>query len=202
MKERPILFSGEMVRAILAGKKTQTRRPVQPRTLFGEPGDRLWVRETFAPGHFFYPHSEFMYAADLYADPDAFARNPIHLNRDCKPGNTSSCWACWRENGFGWRPSIHMPRAASRITLKVTAVRLQRLRDITTSDIIAEGFDVPDVDYTVADHPWTLEAERDEHARTVFLKAWNEIYGKNRFLVWNRNPEVWACEFKVAEVRS
>lgn len=115
MKERPILFSGPMVRAILEGRKTQTRRvakihgyglddrPVFGRSPFGEPGDRLWVRETFCGSCVRDP-------AYIYRATD---ENPSHLFQP------------------RWRPSIHMPRWASRLTLEVTAVRRERLRDIT-----------------------------------------------------------------------
>ena len=133
MKERPILFNAPMVRALLAGTKTQTRRIVKARDLewmdvhqglrepdnaercpYGQPGgDRLYVRETF--GHFernenFAPGCEVFYRAD----GESLAVEP-------------------------WRPSIHMPRWASRITLEVTGVRVETLGVISHEDALAEG---------------------------------------------------------------
>jgi len=159
-RERPILFNGPMVQAILAGTKTQTRRVVKtdfhhdPEKLtaahcpHGNPGDRLWVRETWCiqPGGYGYR-----------ADNDP-TDNP------CK-----------------WRPSIHMPRIASRITLDITAVRVNRLQDITTLDIIDEG--VWPVDHTFGDNK----------AHRKWIKLWDSINGKKA--PWASNPWVWVIEF-------
>src|SRR5690606_14173331 len=131
MTVRPIIFSAPMVRAILEGRKTQTRRPAwqAPRVFIQtdgeppepilvptvwqktEPGDLLWVRETWAES----AHGPVYKADVLGADTD----------------------------GWGWRPSIHMPRWASRITLEVTDVRLQRLQEISEEDARAEGAKAP-----------------------------------------------------------
>jgi hypothetical protein len=109
MKERPILFSTEMVRAILDGRKTQTRRLHN----HGEIGDRLWVRETWklSSGHVWFK-----------ADGE-----PPQEEIDMQGGR-------WR-----WRPSIFLPRVFSRIILEITGVRQERLQDITNTDRIAEG---------------------------------------------------------------
>ena len=163
MKERPILFNGDMVRAILSGAKTQTRRPVkgvdaknwiqEPRTGFGThviqaadrgccpfgvPGDRLWVREAF-----------------VEIAGRAHHRAGGNLHFDGKPYTGK------------WTPSIHMPRWACRITLDVTEVRVERVRDITEEDARAEGFE----------------------SRDAFIGAWDGIYGAG-------NPWVWAVTFK------
>jgi len=142
MKERPILFSAAMVNAILSGRKTQTRRVVKPMSRkaggeytgwvlpeyrtdcpYGQPGDRLWVRETFGSmirnvgGT---PHEKLAYRAD---DPNAVM--------------------CYSSEGMEvpikWKPSIHMPRWASRITLEIVSVRVERLNEISEQDAIAEG---------------------------------------------------------------
>jgi len=117
MTERPILFSAPMVRAILDGSKTQTRRVWKMprgcdecRRPYGQPGDRLWVRETWRS----YPDG-IVYRAD-YRDTD-FA-DAVHAP---------------------WRASIHMPRSASRIELEVTGLRVERLQDISEADANAEG---------------------------------------------------------------
>ena len=171
VKERPILFSGEMVRAILDGRKTQTRRVVKPqppplggfvKNPYGQPGDRLWVRETWALDDKYY------YRAD---------------------GAVGD--RCGK-----WKPSIHMPRAASRITLEITGVRVERLQEITISDIYAEG--------AITDEwlEWRDDVSgvgmpagsRIENERDVWEKLWDSINGKT--YPWKSNPWVWVIEFK------
>jgi len=122
LRERPILFDGEMVRAILAGRKTQTRRIVIP--IRFRPGDRLWVRETFRE----FNDGDTFYRADWWT-PHGYAI-PVHADDDP--------WA-WR-----WQPSIHMPRRLSRIMLEIMDVRVQRLQDITEEDAKAEGIELPE----------------------------------------------------------
>jgi hypothetical protein len=190
MRERPILFSGPMVRALLAGTKTQTRRiskPVRHPDLgnvyapgalvlehepqhvidrccpYGRPGDRLWVRETF--GHF-------------------------ERNENFKPG----CEVFYRADGNclelePWRPSIHMPRWASRILLEITGVRVERLQDINEADALAEG------SFTWAGEQDTPVRDLDE-ARLVYCQLWEEINGPGS---WDANPWVWVVEFERAE---
>lgn len=200
MNERPIIFNGDMVRAILDGRQTQTRRPIVPQPVsfrngwydwgyavgasratspksvfwnaeayaergeapplapycpFGQPGDRLWVRETWWPEMYYEP-CPVLYATD--AD-----RPPM---------------------GFRWRPSIHMPRWASRITLEITDVRVQRLQEISLADIEHEG-----VDY------WNAP---DKSPADAFSTAWDSIYAK-RGLGWEQNPWVWAITFRRLE---
>lgn len=207
MKERPILFSGSMVRAILSGDKTQTRRvvghdafaicsddewsarkahPDMPNPKFkffdkagrafalkcpyGEPGDRLWVRETFA--HFFAGQSPeaCMYLADA------------GTNRFMTAKDETDAKEKW--TGF-WKPSIHMPRWASRITLEITGVRVERLEVMSRKDAIAEGMDNkgPLNDYG------TGAIERDS-----FAKLWDSINAKKH--PWSSNPWVWVIEFR------
>lgn len=187
MKEHPILFSGPMVRAILDDKKTQTRRLMKPqpayvwgwgvtrsdpehfsahvrypgghqpdpwvRCPYGKAGDRLWVRETWTPRK--EGETELHYAPALYrADMG-----------DVKMFPTGR-----------WRPSIHMPRWASRLTLENAGVRVERLQDISDADILAEGF--PE------DPPSYAEG---------FAAKWDEINPKHP---WSSNPWVWVVEFK------
>ena len=179
MKERPILFNAPMVRALLAGTKTQTRRIVKARDLewvdvhqglrepdnaercpYGQPGDRLWVRETF--GHFernenFAPGCEVFYRAD----GESLALEP-------------------------WRPSIHMPRWASRITLEVTGVRVERLQGISEADAIAEGVRN------------SLHLPGGRFARENFEHLWWTVNGDGS---WESNPWVWVVEFKAIEAK-
>ena len=171
IKEKPILFNTEMVRAILDGRKTQTRRvvdlkkypqypdkldsldaifstfPCQSGCPFGQVGDRLWVRETWATDD----RKNFFYRAD---------------------GETYNA-------GLKWKPSIHMPRAASRITLEITGVRVERLQDISEEDAIAEGI------------PYQGNAFDTIGA---FSDLWNSIYG-----TWDQNPWVWVIELEKVE---
>lgn len=168
MKERPILFSAPMIRAIRAGMKTQTRRVVKPQPTgthgvqvaqaecrYGVPGDRLWVRETWgmvipSPGRLAY-----VYRAD---EGDGLEPEK-------------------------WRPSIHMPRGACRIQLEVTEVRVQPLYAITTEDIIAEGLHT-----NLRGH----DAVCDLHDQWQAL--WTRINGADS---WNANPWVYAVSFRV-----
>lgn len=189
MKERPILFSASMVRALLADMKTMTRRiakPVKHPDLgnvyspgalvleqepqhvidracpYGQPGDRLWVRETWAYGiHAMAAKSDkdgpFVYAAD-----------------GTEQGRL----------GDRWRPSIHMPRHASRITLQITSVRVERLQDISEADAIAEGVRN------------SLHLPGGRFARENFAHLWWTINGDGS---WESNPWVWVIEFKRVE---
>lgn len=175
MRERPIIMSAPMVRAILAGTKTQTRRvakltggghvkepsghrrwhPADPDASracpLGQPGDRLWVRETWA-------------------------RHP----QDCETIFYRE--QVEREPGFPvwsgpWKPSIHMPRAASRITLEITGVRVERLQEISAADCWAEGIAFsPDVD--------PVHEYRD---------LWESIHRPGS---WDANPWVWVIDVR------
>lgn len=228
MKERPILFSAPMVRALLSGTKTQTRRIIKPqpyidtmgnfcwdggnygqdmngrplsdslasplpwcdtgkvRCPYDAPGDRLWVKETFRFTSEFDDASPSR-VADLcldagYRKPWAPLQYEANLERhdwkwtgtppghDPKPGKT--------------RVSIHMPRWASRITLEITRVRVERLHDCSEVDAEAEGVDflrhAPDADETLS-------------AKQLYACLWDSINGAS---AWDRNPWVWVMEFR------
>lgn len=187
-KERPILFSGEMVRRILAGDKMQTRRVIKhqpndkglwPRGTapgeyetdcpYGAIGDRLWVREKVA---LCMPQGDF---------PRGIAYFATDSHR-CSPH-------------IKWCPSIHMPREASRITLEITNVRVERLEDISEGDAEAEGVQIP----VTPDGSWLrcISKKYVPEAPTFrehFRMLWEEINGKKH--PWNSNPWVWVIEFK------
>lgn len=196
MAERPILMSEPMVCAILDGRKTQTRRvvkithrtpglaaclepfdpsEVRPKVAaelcpYGAPGDRLWVRETWAAPHFFDGHA-----------PSAITRDAhIHFAASEKRG------------GLLWRPSIHMPRWASRITLDVTGVRVERVQEISHEDAIAEGCAGHD---WVASSPYIAGPHTDagELPDEEFQRLWSAINGPES---WAANPWVWVVEFR------
>ena len=209
MKERPILFSGEMVRAIMEGRKTQTRRIVKPQPVdidngnvswygrsgegfsntpadvmvemelcpFGTVGDRLWVRETccIAPRLFSEPDET------CVIDAEGFKRY-VSYKADGHPE------FAMRDYGLKWTPSIHMPRWASRITLEITGVRVERLQLISEEDAKAEGIE------SLRDKCQSL-ADFDESVTNndLFRSLWKSIYGPES---WNENPWVWVVEFK------
>lgn len=179
MDERPILFSGSMVRAILEGRKTNTRRVVKlnyagriarsgkqwhvddPAAAlgcpYGQSGDLLWVRETWGlPWH--HAQRPYFYRA---TDEDAVG---------------------WHPDFDGWKPSIHMPRSASRISLEVAGVRVERVQDISAEDAWAEG----------------IPHSPDVNPLHEFEELWDSINAKRGF-GWDANPLVWVVEFRKAE---
>ena len=193
--ERPILFSGPMVRAIIDGRKAQTRRLVKPqpdtnnvadikldldgflyveagrwcqRCPYGIPGDRLWVRETWA---------------DTMGDP------PEAIYRADGERHPSSA--------LKWRPSIFMPRWACRLVLEVTAVRVERLQKISEADAKAEGCAAKDL----VTHKGTMgpfDAELTQNAATAkeaYRALWNSLNAKRA--PWASNPFVWVIEFRM-----
>lgn len=188
MRQRPIIFTHDSVRAILAGRKTQTRRPVKGAHIitcddrtgvtdtpcpYGVPGDRLWVRETWYHAFRRPPNSTGASAGVVYLADDG-----VNLNPGWSPHG----------NGKGWKPSIHMPRWASRITLEVVSVRAQVLQEIDISDALAEGM-VPTWDGRDA------TGRRCPGEVDQFAEVWNTIHGKR--CPWESNPWVWAVEFRV-----
>lgn len=217
MKERPILFSGSMVRAILDGRKTQTRRVVKPADLarvgadgvelwtgfmgwqpadivladqslstntqtrcpYGQPGDRLWVREAFSGPH---------------------CMEAWNGNAAVPPSKWATCssiwyWADGNPDAGDWtrpRPSIHMPRWASRITLEITGVRVERLNDCSEADAIAEGI----VPRPGADGEWAHYADTGLSTDAIgsYRSLWEQINGPAS---WDDNPWVWVVEFQL-----
>lgn len=225
MKSRPILMSTPMVQAILAGRKTQTRRTVTPGQavhiqwfgpgdeepaqtddiellyrpmedddgkitdpqwqirsadypeegaipfgqLYGAVGDQLWVRETFCP---IYPQ-----------DPNYNGGRPIAIDYKATPTERMADHLGVRK----WKPSIFMPRDASRITLEITGLRLERLHDISEEDAAAEGWPGPD--------PTLSGVEEIRRAYPIgwYAGLWNSINGVGAY---DRNPWVWVISFK------
>lgn len=224
MKERPIIFSAPMIHAILEGRKTQTRRIIKrdggllayaPRQCvmegwwmpttpsgkistvpgipcpYGIPGDRLWVREAFIPDPVRDGSWE-DYSGDFKLSdiPDEY-RNTKHViyKADCD-------WA-WK-----WRSPIHIPRWASRITLEVTGVQVERVQDISGADAIAEGID-PMNCYGPGckSGPDGCNARGCHGCRDAYATLWDKINGKKPGGDWEANPFVWCIEFKVLEVQ-
>lgn len=252
MKERPILFSGPMVRALLAGTKTQTRRIIKPQPVpiqqavherlmaglyyhndfawhrcagvttisnkpngpdswardfspFGQPGDQLWVREAHA------------------IVPSTAYRCSSGVHQIVNPGDADMCAiyaAEWERSAPKWKPSIHMPRWASRITLEITGVRVERLQAISEEDAKAEGC-VGDHDYpgVSKDGEWHFTSDcrhkcsawmgscrsgADDGidpfgacpkvpAVPIYRDLWESLNGPSS---WDLNSLVWVIEFK------
>lgn len=247
LKERPILFNGDMVRALLDGRKTQTRRVIKQQPTvhvdhfrhvsrcaktgrmdwqacdkagkpvhafkkkpcfvseiaqcpYGQPGDRLWVRET----HF---------VNGMVCDDEPYPE--VTYRADPLP-----CWE-GEEQDIRWTPSIFMPRWASRITLEIVSVRVERLQDISENDAQNEGAfftdygrqcfhygaprDVGQCPAAEEHHPkragWSMHPTTSHEqclltARTAFANLWGAINGTES---WEANPWVWVVEFKRVE---
>lgn len=211
MKERPILFSAPMVRAILAGTKTQTRRIVKPRPAhasgpggirtstadwsdliacpYGQPGDRLWVKETFAA----FGRWETRFSATKGRDEWRFVDMTIECGHKhsfdlpiVSGRRTAGATPAWHI-----RPSLFMPRQASRILLEVTAVRVEQLARCSESDARAEGVVIEDRHMN-----GRSSGESAPPAVRAYRELWEQINGAG---TWDDNPSVWVIEFKRAE---
>ena len=233
MTEKPILFSGDMVRAILDGRKTQTRRVIKPQPSeswhpevgiyaptrvdrqgeeypgkdvfgasdecegrichYGQPGDRMWVRETFSP-------------CACGGCKEAW---PRRWESSSKIGQHD---VTYREgyggpSGIIFSPSIFMPRWASRLTLEITKIRIERVQEISFDDCISEGIihtdfwdkckaeTVPD-DLGTPDGDFDMDRGWEAYAKEAFRDLWNSINGKRGF-GWDANPWVWVIEFEL-----
>ncbi len=189
MKERPITFNEEMIKAILEEKKTQTRRPIKPQPEhkqksiycpYGKIGDKLWVKEKHK----------------LQATEDGwlvmYSDGKILLSPcDVDPW-TDEIWFEDMENQ-NWRSPIFMPRWASRIILKITNIRVEKLQNITEKDFYAEGgfFKEKKPGFSA----WHIAGYSSSTNKNAFKELWNSIYAKKGF-GWNSNPWVWVIEFK------
>jgi len=225
MKERPILFSGPMVRAILSGQKTQTRRVMREqicepgvvrmacpgycevvnehgvsipgfRCPYGKPGDRLWVREAH---HRTTDGRSILIGYEVPGENREYEAPGVGRVREFR--HHLGGWGGRVSRNF---PSIHMPRWASRITLEITGVRVERLQDISEADAFAEGIQ------RLENHSWNAgparplgtyrgldEWSEDEgfwtDAVSAYAALWDSINGPG---AWDANPWVWVVEFK------
>ncbi|WP_024691686.1 hypothetical protein [Pseudomonas tremae] len=197
IKERPILFSAPMVRAILSGQKTVTRREVKkPAALdclaagfepaflalpgnadlcpYGKVGDRLWVREAWQADE----------QVNAIAPRELSHGEPIQYPADGASRQTG----CSMITPGKTRPSIHMPRWVSRILLEITDVRVERLQAISRSDIRAEGLECP---------PELASDDVSPNYRDWYPAAWRDLWESiNGAGAWDANPWVWVVEFK------
>jgi len=225
MSELPILFSGPMVRAILDGRKTMTRRVAIPRyddrtpcehlqgdnsgmgpTMFrhcchgsegrgcphGVVGDRLWVRETWRPAY----DEELYCCVEYRADGKRIKPENGSLTEDQGHKFADDCPDDPALNAK-WRPSIFMPRWASRITLEIVSVKVERVQEITEKDAIAEGIPYARASagtgyYEIWDGKKSIA---NKSAANVFAVLWDSINAKRGF-GWGVNPWTWAITFK------
>ncbi|WP_368083028.1 hypothetical protein [Klebsiella michiganensis] len=210
MKERGMIFNAEMVRAILDGRKTQTRRIVklQPdedglakvtngpwvdtsernyRCPFGDVGDRIWVRETFQGPLFDYEQME------AYLEDSSRFEKPEFCQYADDGGHRPEYQDADDNLRHGWRPSIHMPRWASRILLEITDVRVERLNAISQEDAQAEGMELTGwrPTYSDPDSGGEVMTPYDN-----FAELWSSIYGDES---WKANGWVWVISFKRVE---
>ena len=205
MLERGMIFNAEMVRAILDGRKTQTRRPVRFPVLdknlgcelagnelagelsagnylnsaFGKPGDRIWVRETFRVHSRATDVATLVYKASVRNSwSEQTHRVPVSVcNKPATPEK--------------WTPSLHMPRWASRILLEITGVRVERLNAISEENAASEGVAQFRGGFWKHYQPgWT---QHQLSARGSFVTLWKSIYDEES---WQSNPWVWVIEFK------
>ncbi|VTN06270.1 Uncharacterised protein [Raoultella ornithinolytica] len=216
MTERGMIFNAEMVRAILDGRKTQTRRPVKfpvhdkslgcelagnelageisagnyLNSTLGKPGDRIWVRETW--GVVSHELDEDGQIQPWTPDRPATAIHEMPFGNGYYSGHAiyaaDGDFTWGDDDGYEdgrscWKPSIHMPRAASRILLEITDVRVERLKNISDGDALREGCS-------------TVDMKSGDCVADMFARLWASIYGEES---WQANPWIWVIEFKHVE---
>lgn len=204
--ERPIIFNSDMVRAILEGRKTMTRRPIKSQPLFkesslsdfctkhgrslnkccpyGNVGDRLWVRETTEIDE---DASDSVCLSRYSAD-----KSPV-LYSGCDDEEFNGTVAHW-DYHRDVRPSIHMPRWASRITLEITNVRVERVQEITEADAMAEGVELIESEREVGFKDYQNEGGNYIQSKHSFRSLWDSIYSEK--YPWKSNPWVWVIELR------
>lgn len=214
MNTKPINFNDLMVKAILDGRKTVTRRPIKSSTVhsnpitnqqyiehhkgdeawkdicpYGKIGDTLWVREPFK-----IEDSKVLYRADFIDSTS------LCLNRYCELiGATPETPD--KSNGYDWLVESTMPQSSSRITLKIVDITIQRVQQINDNDSFREGIlhpfkYIPEDDVYVNSYP----ALNEERYKISFSLFWDQIY-KDTPYEWNKNPWVWVIEFQVDEIK-
>lgn len=210
--ERGILFTAPMVQGLLDGSKTQTRRALRNQVTapaimqmagpgyaeivneygaripgwvcpYGQPGDRLWVRETWCPdpeddGTWAYTQWTGCKGSPLSDIPKRFQKPEYCIHR-----------ASWTGSDLVWRPSIHMPRWASRILLEITRVRVEGLQGISDADAIAEGIGL---NPGAAGVPLTTPPG-ETMPRAMYRELWESLYGAES---WAADPWLWVIDFR------
>jgi hypothetical protein len=193
MKQRPIIMSAESVQAILDGRKTQTRRVIKKpekwtiekqddelylyediygdhhnvieKCPYGQIGDRLWVKESYTFANF----------------------GKVTIYKSDKKDQFGEDWKITASQTNSWKSPLFMPRSASRITLEITNIRVERLRDITQEDVAKEGIISVINDKVVCSNP-----------NDTFIEQWDKLNAKRGYS-WDSNPFVWVIEFRRVE---
>ncbi len=251
MKERPIIMGAESVRAILEGRKTQTRRVVKPQPKFigapnvpfktddanprgiidcpyGKVGDRLWVRENWGVVSHTFDENENI--CDWKPNRPATPIQELKFGTGYYDGHViyeadggfewNAGDDCSIETKSDWKSSMFMPRSASRITLEITDIRVERLQDISEEDAIAEGvefFEGPlyasaescdngeaPIEVRTVYRDYSIKEEDNEgynffcHAKDSYCTLWNSLNAKRGY-PWEKNPWVWVLTFKVVQ---
>lgn len=184
MKTLPMIFNQDMVQALLDGRKVQTRRPIKHAVSLSENVGFCYKGYAHGIGsNLEETKRNFIKSVCPFAKGDL-----IYVRETFAPADCRTAYRADKDDGIHcivkrWIPSIHMPRWASRLTLKVTGVRVEQVQSITKDDAVAEGFKLPPVegqDFAIG-------------ARTNFRHAWQKIYGES----WDRNDWVWVIDFEV-----
>lgn len=200
MRELPILFSTDMVKAILDGRKTMTRRIIKPKTLekfinliwnpnenlcFSpyQPGDRLWVQETWKIDSLLRERPDYPMAIDFKAVQSGYSQAEVMCN--FAPDRFEKFKKFYQKPG--WQSPYFMPKEAARIWLEVTDVRVERLNEITEEDAIKEGLQ----NYYGSNAPYMTNISR-------FIDLWDSIY-QNQGHGWEVNDWVWVYGLKRLE---
>lgn len=200
---KPILFSTEMVQAILEGRKTQTRRVVKPQPIMPEPTSEIMLNDSFG----------WVVRHKINERPDAYEATSQLKCPYGKVGDVLWVRETWCYNGhyyvfkadhsdmpFRWKPSIHMPKEACRLFLRITNIRVERLQDMGRQDALSEGIqdrvELEDTRNELSYYQYRFGGERFPSAVKAFEGLWTSINGEQS---WNNNPWVWVVEFEKIE---
>ena len=199
MKETGLMFKAPLVRAILSGQKTQTRRILKNQQSYdldkcplGQPGDRIYVREQWQGPLMSSKEWEDHYFSEADDSPDKF-RTPAYCRYAADGGPPPEFVTMDDELVARWKPSIHMPKWAARIWLEITGVRVERLQDISDADCIAEGIEFFNGDHECGCRNYMDKSGKDWtlNPRQAFKSLWESTGGN-----WHANPWVWVIDFK------
>ena len=221
---KPILFNAEMVRAILDGRKTVTRRVVKTKH---KDACGFYVTTRKSDGAFMgvyeYDENESMFDNPL--EPPFKVNDILYVRETWTHGGCAicevyECYGCcnaadylykadfdsaalsgFKDDGYSWRPSIHMPKEAARIFLKVTGVRVERLQEITEGDIMREGIASQCFSCKFRDHVECSNCTNQNEPYLTFALLWNDTIkdSQRKYYSWDANPYVWVIEFEVID---
>lgn len=196
MSDRPILFSAPMVRALLDGRKSQTRRVLKPQPHH--------AANVFQDGGYWYAEAKLGPGSDCIevnaVEPGYAPGDRLWVRETFSPSAPRPAYRADEGpegDGWGWTPSIYMPRDYSRLTLTVTDVRVQRVQEISGEDAIAEGIEIPRCGCEVCSHSPTMCPADASEACMAFAALWDSINAKRPGCAWADNPWICAISFSV-----